>query len=172
MNNYLVEDNIAYAAGPFLVGGGRPSHGIRVRENTLHGVQMRIGYGDTRNEDCEVTDNLIVNADLAVQNFSRRRVERNRVYKDGKPGGVEVRILPNRYDADRAHVAVLNWDQKPTVALDLSTFLRADDYYRLMNPRDLFGKPTVEGSFERKPVDVPVTGEFAAFVLLRQPKRE
>ena len=169
VNNYLVEDNLCYAAGRFLIGGGRPSHGITVRRNILHGVQMRIGYGDTRNEDCEVTDNVVVNRDLSVQHFSRPRVEQNRVYKekDARPAGVEVRIIPNRYDAGRAHVAVLNWDKKRSVPLDLSNFLRPGDRYRLMNPRDLFGKPIAHGAYEGKPVDVPLTGEFAAFVLLR-----
>ena len=169
VNNYLVEDNLCYAAGRFLIGGGRPSHGITVRRNILHGVPMRIGYGDTRNEDCEVTDNLIVSGDLSVQKFSRPRVQKNRVYKEknGKPGGNEVRILPNRYDANRAHVAILNWDKRPTAALDLSTFLEPGDRFRLMNPRDLFGKAVVEGTFDGKAVEVPVAGEFAAHVLLR-----
>jgi hypothetical protein len=33
VNSYLVEGNIAYAAHTFLLGGGRPSHGIRVVTN-------------------------------------------------------------------------------------------------------------------------------------------
>ena len=38
VDNYLVAGNIAYAADTFLIGGGRPSHNIRVRDNVLHGV--------------------------------------------------------------------------------------------------------------------------------------
>lgn len=169
VNNYLVEDNLCYAAGRFLLGGGRPSHGLTVRRNILHGVDMRIGYSAPHNEDCEVVDNVIVNRRLSVKDFRRPKVERNRVYaeKGPRPAGVEVRIVPNRYDADRAHLAVLNWENKPSVRLDVSSFLRSGDRFRVMDPRDLFGKPVLRGSYDGKPLDVPVTGEFAAFVLLR-----
>ena len=174
VNNYLVEDNICYTAGDFLVGGGRPSRGITVRRNILHGVQMRIGYGDTRNEDCVVRDNVIVNGPLSVSEFRRREVEANRIYapRDPRPPGAEVRVLPNRFDGDRAHVAVLNWDNKPSVPLDLGRFLRAGDRFRLMNPRDLFGHPLAQGTWEARPLDVPVSGEFAAFVLIREPREK
>ncbi len=36
-----------------------------------------------------------------------------------------------------------------------------------MNPKDFFGKPVQEGRYEGKPIEVPVSGEFAAFVVLR-----
>ncbi len=38
---FLVEENIAYGRGPFLIGGSRPSRNIRARGNILHGVGMR-----------------------------------------------------------------------------------------------------------------------------------
>ena len=44
VDNYLIEGNIAYKANMFLIGGGRPSHDIRVLENYLYGVSMQIGY--------------------------------------------------------------------------------------------------------------------------------
>ena len=172
VNNYLVEDNICYAAGRFLIGGGRPSHGITVRRNLLHTTDMQLGYSAPHNEDCEVTDNVIVDGALRVKDFRRPRVERNRVYPPSapKPAGVETRILPNRYDANRAHVAVFNWDKQPRVPLDLAPFLRPGDQFRLMNPRDLFGEPVAQAAFQGQPIDVPVNGEFAAFVLLKGPR--
>ena len=45
VDNYVVEDNIAYQNGPVLVGGGRPSHNIKILHNYLYGVGMRTGYG-------------------------------------------------------------------------------------------------------------------------------
>ena len=172
VNNYLVEDNVCYAAGRFLIGGGRPSHGIRVRRNVLHATDMQLGYSAPHNEDCEVTDNVIVNGALTVKHFRRPRVDANRTYakKDPRPAGVETRLLPNRYDENRAHVAVLNWEAKASVPLDPGLFLRPGDSFRLMNPRDLFGKPVAQGTFGAGPIDVPMNGEFAAFVLLRNPR--
>ncbi len=43
------------------------------------------------------------------------------------------------------------------------------DKYRLMDPRDLYGKPVLEGTFTGKPIAVPLKGEFAAFVLMKEP---
>ena len=33
VDNYVIEDNIAFGKGPFLVGGGKPSNNIKVRRN-------------------------------------------------------------------------------------------------------------------------------------------
>jgi hypothetical protein len=54
------------------------------------------------------------------------------------------------------------------VALNLGTLLKPGDGYRLVNPRDFFGKPILTGVYDGKPISVPVAGEFAAFVLLKK----
>src|SRR5205085_12458403 len=66
VDNYLVEGNIAYNAGSFLIGGGRPSHNIRVVRNYLYGVSMQIGYNAPFNEACVVRENVIVNGGLSI----------------------------------------------------------------------------------------------------------
>ena len=169
VNNYHVEGNVCYAAGPFLVGGDRPGEGIRVVSNYLYGVGMRIGYGAPHNEDCVVRDNVIVNAGLDIKNYRKVENEGNLILaeKDERPPGVRVVFRPNKYDKDRANLVIFNWDQKPTVAVDAATFLRPGDTFRLMNPRDFFGKPVLTGRFDGDPIEVPVGGEFAAFVVLR-----
>jgi len=43
VDHYLVTRNIAYEAGPFLIGGGRPSHDNRVLGNHNHRVPKQIG---------------------------------------------------------------------------------------------------------------------------------
>src|SRR5207253_3191665 len=47
VDNYLIVGNIAYNADTFLIGGGKPSHHIRVFENLLYGVPMR-RFSNTR----------------------------------------------------------------------------------------------------------------------------
>jgi hypothetical protein len=169
VNNYLVENNTVYNAGPLLIGGGRPSAGIRAIGNILHGSNMQLGYAAPHNDDCEVRNNLIVNGNLSVKNFRGPQVAQNRIYQQNetKPSGIECRIVPNKYDPDRAHVAVLNWEKRPTVQLDLRSFLKNGDPYRLMNPRDLFGKPVINGEYDGRAINLPCADEFAAFVLLR-----
>ena len=91
VDNYLIEDNIVYGHGPFLVGGGRPSHGIRVLRNYLHGVAMRIGYG-AENEDCEVRDNVLAGGALRSRNTGRSSIGKHPrptgTSRDADPGQV------------------------------------------------------------------------------------
>ena len=176
INNYLIEGNVCYAAGQFLVGGGRPSQGIRVLDNYLHGVGMRIGYDAPHNEDCEVRGNVIVNGGLSINNYRKVVNEGNLVLAENDPrpaGGPRVALRKNRYDPNRANLAVFNWERKPAVPVDLGAFLQPGDGYRLMDPRQFYGEPVAAGRFEGRPVEVPVKdgAEFAAFVVLRNGDR-
>jgi hypothetical protein len=172
VDNYLIEGNIAYNAGPFLIGGGRPSQGIRATKNMLHGVSMQVGYTAKENEDCEIRDNVIVNGGLSINKFKQVVNEGNLVLAKNapRPAGQDVRVelRPNRYDPQRANVAVFNWAKKPAVELRFGKFLKPADNYRLMSPRDFYGEPVAAGTFDGKPVAVPIDGEFAAFVLLKE----
>lgn len=175
VDNYLVEGNICYRAGTFLIGGGRPSRHIRVFRNSLYGLSMQIGYSAPENEDCEIRDNVIVGGGLHVKNYKTVVKEGNLVLGTGdpRPAGSDARIVlrVNRYDPNRANVAVFNWAKKPAVGLSPDSFLCPGDHYRLMSPRDFFGRPVASGKYEGKPIRVPVDGEFAAFVLLKQPAK-
>src|SRR5262249_52709418 len=118
VDNYRIEDNIVYGKGPFLVGGGRPSHGIRVLRNYLHGVPMRLGYG-ADNEDCEVRDNVIAGGTLRIQKF-KTVVDRDNTREMPQRRAV---LIPNKYDPGRAHLAVYNGAKEPEVAADVSALL-------------------------------------------------
>lgn len=163
VDNYVIEDNIAFERGPFLIGGGRPSRGIVVRRNYLHNVSMRLGYG-ADNEDCEVRDN-IVPAGLSISRF-RNAVEENNTRQ--VPAAKAV-LIPNRYDLTRAHVAVYNGARSPTVPLDVSGFLKPGESFRLLRAKDVFGRAVAEGRCSGKTMDVPMDGEFGAYVLVREP---
>ena len=173
VDNYLVEGNICYDAGTFLIGGGRPSRNIRAAENYLCNVNVQIGYSAPHNEDCQIRDNIILGGGLQINNYKRVMKEGNLVLgkNDPRPKDLDARIVlrPNRYDPHRANLAVFNWAKKPAVHLLPKSFLQPGDKYRLIDPRDFFGKPVVAGTFDGKPIRVPVAGEFAAFVLLKEP---
>jgi hypothetical protein len=171
VDHYLIEGNIAYDAGPFLIGGGRPSRGIRAFENVLYNVTMQIGYTAPSNEDCEVRGNVIVGGGLHVNKFQKAVKEDNLVLGKNAPRpkepAVRSSLRPNRYDPNRANVAVFNWAKAPTVEILPGEFLKPGDRYRLMNPRDFYGRPVAEGRYDERPISVPVEGEFAAMILLR-----
>jgi hypothetical protein len=60
-----------------------------------------------------------------------------------------------------------NWARKPALEVDPGIFLKRGDRYRLINPRDFFGRPVLVGTYEGKSVRVPVACEFAAFVIVK-----
>jgi hypothetical protein len=169
VNNFLVEDNIFYNKGPFLIGGGRPSNNIRVFRNYLYNVDMRIGYNAPYNENCEIRDNLIVNGGLNIDRYKTALQDGNTIIKEGqkRPDGVKVVLLPNRFDRNRAHLAIYNWDKAESVEVTVQPFLRSGEAFRLMDPKDFFGKPVFEGKCEGDVVRVPVRGDFAVFVVVK-----
>ena len=163
VDNFVIEDNIAYERGPFLVGGGRPSNHIRVARNYLHGMNMQIGM-TKENEDCEVRDNVVVGGKISINNYKKAVDEGN--VRD-LPASKAV-VIPNKYEAGRAHIAVYNGVKSPQVAVDVSAVLKPGDAFRLLDPKDVYGKPLLEGKVEGPTIQVPMSGEFAAFVMVKR----
>jgi hypothetical protein len=170
VNNYLVEGNICFNAGPFLIGGGRPSRNIRVVRNLLYGVPMQLGYNAPYNEDCEVRDNLIVNSGLSINKYKKVVQEGNIILagQAKRPPGVQVFLRPSKYQPGRAHLAICNWEGKPEVKVEPGTVLKTGDRYRLLSPRDFFGEPLFKGTYDGQSIVIPMKGGFAAFVLLKE----
>ena len=170
VNNFLLEENICYDRGPFLVGGGRPSRNIRALRNHLYNVDMRIGYAAPYNENCEIRDNVIVNGQLNISGYRQVTQQGNLVVArdQERPKGVKTFLLPNRYDENRAHLVIYNWEKADTLEVRAAPFLRDGDSYRLMDPQDFFGRPAAQGKCSGATIRVPVKGEFTAFVVLKE----
>jgi hypothetical protein len=171
VNNFVFEGNIAYDNPyQFLVGAGKDSHGIIVKNNYLHNAgEMQV----KATRDCQVRDNIVVNGALAIKNAKAVVAEGNLVLaKDSAPpAGATVVFRPNKYAAGRANLAIFNWEKKAEVAVDTGAFLKKGDRYRLMNPRDFYGKPVHSGTADGPTIRLPMTGEFAAFVVLKEPAK-
>ncbi len=169
VDHYLVEENICYGKGRLLVGGGRPSRGIRVFRNLLYDVPLQIGYNAPHNEDCEVRDNVVVNKGLSITKYREVVQEGNLVVRKGgeRPPGAKVVLLPNRHDPDRAHLAIFNWEGAAAVEVSAGTFLQAGEPFALHDPKDFYGKPVHAGTCAGKTFRVPMAGEFGAWVVLK-----
>jgi hypothetical protein len=169
VDHFLIEGNIAYNGGTFLVGGGKPSHDIRVLKNYLYGVSMQIGYNAPENEDCEVRDNVIVGGGLSINKYKKAVNEGNLVLaKDApRPRGELAVLRPNQYDPGRANLVIYNWSKAAQVEV-ASDWLKDGETYRLMDPKDFFGKPVHEAVCKGGTIMVPMQGEFAAFVVLKK----
>lgn len=185
VDHYRVERNIVYDAGPFLIGGGRPSADITVRLNLLYRVGMRIGYTAPFNEDCVVEDNTIWRGNMEVVRYRTARLLRNRVV-DGRvmtpetnvvqlekgqspPHEPEVFMFRNRYDPARVHVAVFNWPRAVAVSARVGDLLMEGQRFVLKSPRHFFGEPEHWGECRNGRILLPLyRREFAVWVLLAQ----
>jgi hypothetical protein len=170
VDNYLVEGNIAYKAHTFLVGGGKPSHGIRLLTNYFYGVPVQLGYDAPTNVDCEVRGNLLVNCGLSINRFDRVVQEDNLILASGapRPNGAKIVLRHNKYDPRRANLAIFNWVRTPTVEVDVSGLLKPGDRFRLLDPRNFYGEPVLTGRAAGAIINVATEGEFAAFVLIKE----
>ncbi len=174
VHNYLIEGNVAYHAGRFLVGGEGPAKGIRVLRNFLYRVNMQIGYTAPENEDCEVRDNVVVEGTLNIIRFKHAVSENNFVLLPGSPRPMDrpslVELRPSKYDPNRAHLVIYNWQKAATVDVDFRPWLNAEESFELKDPRDFFGPAVFTGKVAKGPTAIPVAGEFAAFVVKRLQK--
>ncbi len=168
VNNYLVEENIFYNKGPFLIGGGRPSRNIRVFGNYLYNVDMRIGYSAPYNDNCHVRDNIIVHGRLDIKRYKKIIREGNIIINtEERPKEIKTVLLANRFDPDRAHLIVFNWDRADVLQVTTKSFLRNGDFYRVMDPQDFFENPVTQGRCSSDTIRIPVKNEFGIFVLLK-----
>lgn len=173
LKNYRIEGNILYSTDgkqhTLLVGGGSPVANAFVDRNLFYSMNLQMGYGSTQNQSGEASENLFGPGSLNLGKFSSLNTQKNRTYVKTPSLNTEVYIRPNAYDLSRANVAVFRFGTKDaTVEVDLSGFLHPGEAYRFMNPKNLWGAPVVSGSYTGGLIALPVTGEFASFVLFKQ----
>ena len=187
VDNFVIESNIAWRHGVFLIGGGRPSRNIMVRENYLYRVPMQIGYSAPYNENCDVAGNVLFRSGLSVRHYRTGSVrdnlivdgrldlagegeiqtQNNTVAPDRTSREVRPVLLPNKYDQRRANLAIFNWNKQKEVWVPAGDFLKDGERLRLLDPLDFYSKPVWEGQCEAGGFRVPMTDEFAVFVVLK-----
>jgi hypothetical protein len=140
----------------------------------LHGVSMQIGYNAPHNEDCLVRGNVIVGGGLSIVRYKRAVRSDNTIL----PANAKIPsktppiiiVRANKYDAARAHVAIYNWTGAD-VRLDakqLKGFLKPREAYRLIDPRNFYGKAVQIGAYDGKSITIAMKNRmFAAFVLVK-----
>jgi hypothetical protein len=84
--------------------------------------------------------------------------DHNGQYRPGRPTGVKVFVRPNQYEPGRANIAVYNWDLRNTVDVDVSDVLKVGTHYEVRNVQDYFGSPVLTGTYDGRPLVLPMTG--------------
>lgn len=113
----------------------------------------------------QVRGNVICGGTLVVPKLQSPATANNTL--SPVPNTNRVLLRPNKYDPSRANLAVFNWTMSAAVEADVSTFLKEGEAYRLLNPRDFYGPPVQTGACRAGKITVPMSGEFAAFVLVK-----
>ena len=180
LRNFVIEDNIAYSKGVFLVGGAKQALNINVRKNYLYQMPMEIKNG----KDCVIDDNVLFKSSMLIREYEQAEIHNNlivgadlkleQVQKADEKGNTKeapaaplVVLLPNKYDADRANLAIFNFPKAEKVDVKVAGLLKPGDSFRLMNPEDMFGKPVFAGKCAGETINVPMAGDFAVFVVFR-----
>jgi hypothetical protein len=83
-------------------------------------------------------------------------------YTEGVLNGTQVFVRPNQYEPGRGHVVVYNWDGNAVIEAVLSGVLKKGQAYRVVRAQDFFSRPVAAGTFDGKPVRLPMTAAPAA----------
>lgn len=81
------------------------------------------------------------------------------------PPTPQVFVRPNLYDPNRGHVVVINWSKSTEVEIPLGKLAKRGYRYGLYDPRHLFDPPALEGRIDGDTIRVPLSGDFAVWVL-------
>lgn len=179
------------SAPNILVGGADYASGDEVADNfTYFGpalraadVNVRIGFGRTRNGDVQVTGNYFAGGDpvLELGYWAAARVANNtllargsgplirrldqaagatQIWRDNRestpPAESKIVVRPNPYEAGRGIIIAYNWAHADTVTADLSAVLGRGDDYEIRSVQDVFGPPVAAGTFDGGAVRVPM----------------
>jgi hypothetical protein len=89
-------------------------------------------------------------------------LDRSSQFSAGAPHGVWTFVRPNRYESGRANIAVYNWNLAPVVSIDVSGVVAAGATYEIRDAENFFGRPIVSGTYDGRPIAIPMTGLTAA----------
>ena len=65
---------------------------------------------------------------------------------NGKPANI-IRIEPNKYERNRAHIAIFNFENRSSVTVDLSSALEKGVEFEIYDVENLLGNPVVRNNF-------------------------
>lgn len=168
--NIEVTDN--YFASKFHILQGWDE--IQFERNTLVGSRNSVTLDPPDDGDLseyEWDQNQYVSTDpvyltLGVNNLSLQQwqtetgFDANSTTENAVPEN-QLFVRPNRYETGRANVAVYNWNELPTVEIDLSDVLSVGDSYKLNSVFDIYGTPILEGVYTGDPLIVPMQDRSA-----------
>jgi hypothetical protein len=184
-DDFSFDQNIVFAPvdGGFLVGGAQVSNNLSMTNNALYSGIIStpilnlgwVPYGSGLS-NANITGNYFGWGEIEFQSPISGNVSGNTIYygalsgasesdfpnnswSGAKPTGVKTVIVPNKYEAGRANIAIYNWDKKSSVTVDLSGIFNPGDTYTVIdaqNPSTVVASGTYAG-----PISISMTGLVA-----------
>jgi len=78
--------------------------------------------------------------------------------KEGAPSGVWTFVRPNRYEANRSHIVVYNWDRRSSVDVDVSGVAPDDARFVLRDAQNFHDGPVITGRVSGGRISIPMSG--------------
>jgi hypothetical protein len=129
--------------------------GLRWNENEYYVTDGRWG-------ECSVIENS-KSRGLTFDEWRRTTgFDWQSTFTKGAPTQLKVIVRPNSHERGRAQIAVVNPAALPEVDVDLSPLLEPGERFAIVSAKDYFGPAVVAGTYEGKPVRVPMRPVRAA----------
>ena len=175
---------LAPVDGGFLVGGAQASNNLSMTNNclysgTFHAPLVDFGWNPygAGLANATITGNYFGGGELKFQFPISGNVSGNTIYyqtlvggspadfpnntwTSSRPTGTKIVVIPNKYEAGRANVAIYNWDDNSSVSVDLSGVFSSGDHYTIIDAEN--PAVTVASGAYSGPVSIPMTGLTAA----------
>jgi len=170
-------------ADDITIGGGVVAHRPVVTDNFVYfsqwgnGNDIDLGYADfgRGSSGAVVTGNHLVNG-VIKQNAANSGtvMTGNTIYSSifgwdaaefpqnkylwSHPGSTVAFVRPNAYEPGRATIVAYAGSGAPFVPADVSGVLAAGQAWELRNARDFYGAPVASGTYDGRPIAVPMHG--------------
>ncbi len=89
---------------------------------------------------------------------STTRFDASSTNNPGAPTGVWVAVRPNRYEPGRANISIYNWDQRSSVAVDISQAIAVGTNFEIRDAQNFYGPVVLRGTYSGGTVNIPMTG--------------
>lgn len=168
VTNITAEGNLqAGVNDAWLLGAGASglaSTGHRMINNAIHGVRVRVGRSET--QPLEFRGNTIAGQLELVGTGPLTNTGNLISPPDPRPAADTVVLRPNKYEPNRAHLLIVDWDRNGKGMLPLSGWVQAGERLRVLDVTDSWGQPVWQGTVPAGGVELAVT-EARVFVLMK-----
>ena len=129
--------------------------------------QTRLGYNNTPIFDASVKGNQVIGGIPSIYGyylwgFTQDDYPQNNFMPTIPTSGKNYIVFPNKYESDRAHIAIYNWDNSNSVTVNISnTGLQNGDQYELINVLDYYNDVITKTYDGSGTITIPMIGHTA-----------